>query len=297
MSASLIKGIFSIQYKKYAKFLWYDMQKSHLTPTKIVVKIGSESIGWNPEESNRKLENLARDIAELKKRASWRVYIVTSGAVLHGKIALWMKPDADIDDREKQKLASIGQGYLIQRWNEALRPHGLFGAQIMTTHALLWTDTGIRNGFLSSLEYFAQDEKVVPIINENDPITPEEIKEIKFGADNDQNALLIATLTRSNYLAIITNTDGVRRVPSDPSSRIPLLRARSLDDGTIQRMTENGRSGAGTGGMGSKLQVMREAVGNHMKGYIYDGVHSSLIDFVNSEDRETELIGGTVIQG
>lgn len=147
------------------------------------------------------------------------------------------------------------------------------------------------------MEYFAQDEKIVPIINENDPITPEEIKEIKFGADNDQNALLIATLTRSNYLAIITNTDGVRRVSNDPSSRIPLLHAKSLDNGTIQRMTENGRSGAGTGGMGSKLQVMREAVGNHMKGYIYDGVHSSLIDFVNSEDRETELIGGTVIQG
>jgi glutamate 5-kinase len=208
-------------------------------------------------------------------------------------------------------LAAIGQGYLMKRWNDALSQHGLFGAQIMTTHGLLGNYdenksigqevdddlvSSVRNGFLTSLEYIAADPLVVPIINENDPVTPEEIKEMKHGADNDQNALLIARLTRADYLAIITNTDGVWKNPAEPKSRIDILHASNLSDEVIERMTQNGRSNSGTGGMGSKLRVMRDATHFGVGGYIYDGITSSLAEFIASKEFGTPLKGGTVIR-
>lgn len=77
---------------------------------------------------------------------------------------------------------------------------------------------------------------VVPVINENDFATPEELKAMKKGADNDKNALLLANLIRAKHIAIMTTTNGVFENPNDPSTRIPLLRADELSDERIKQI-------------------------------------------------------------
>lgn len=89
----------------------------------------------------------------------------------------------------------------------------------------------VLNGIRSSWKY-----GIVPVINENDFATPEELKAMGKGADNDKNALLLANLIRAKHIAIMTTTNGVYANPSDPSTRIPLLRADELSDQRIKEI-------------------------------------------------------------
>jgi len=80
-------------------------------------------------------------------------------------------------------------------------------------------------------------KRTLPIVNENDTISSEEMQALGRGADNDRNALLIAKLAKANVLYIITNTNGVYRDKDKPESRINTLSVDELTDGFIEKIT------------------------------------------------------------
>lgn len=96
------------------------------------------------------------------------------------------------------------------------------------------------------------------MINENDPLSTEEMREVGRGADNDKNALLLARLFRANTLVLITNTNGTYEDLERPDSRIKNMKSSLLTDDHIQKLCQ-GKSLSGTGGMRSKLEVSHEA--------------------------------------
>lgn len=229
-------------------------------------------------------------------RTRRRVILVTSGAVAHGRAAFGIPKDRELSVEQRRALASVGQPFLSIHWSElfancdrSVRIKGV--GQGLVTHAEIEADISHSNGLVSGLEGL-WELGALPILNENDFATPEEIVALGKGADNDQNALLIARLVNAEHLAIMTNTNGVYRKSSDPESRIHLLHAARLTDDDIVRMCGAEKSRSGTGGMASKLTVARNAANDGVTAHIFNGVDSTLLEHVE-DSRERR--GGTAI--
>lgn len=157
------------------------------------------------------------------------------------------------------------------------------------THADI-EDYADRARFLHDVLKEIFDIKLLPILNENDFLSSEEMQALGRGADNDRNALLIARLIGAKILYIVTNTNGVYRDKNDPDSRIVSIHASELTPEFIEKIT-GGKSTHGTGGMQSKLEVAREAAEYKIETRIIDGIHSTLLDQYHNRAH-----GGTVIQ-
>ena len=177
-----------------------------------------------------------------------RVALVSSGAVGAGlgRLGLAKRPD---NLRQLQAAAAVGQAYLIRAYDEGLRRHGRHAAQLLLTHEDFDSRArylNMRNTLTALFEWDA-----VPIINENDTIS---VDEIKFG-DNDRLAAMVTNLLRAPLLVILSVVDGLCR--SDPGSgalgeAIPLV--PNLDDATLG-LAGDSKMRLGTGGMRSKLQA------------------------------------------
>lgn len=165
--------------------------RNRLTESPIVVKIGSESIDFK----GGAVEGFVSDIAYLMKNMGRRVALVTSGAVEFGRRDLgFKKRREELSDGEKRRCAMVGQPLLMMGWRSAFAKFAITPAQMLVTHALIEDDTHSANGLVSGMEGIWEAEGLLPVINENDGVSSEEIQAMKRGADNDQNAFLLARL-------------------------------------------------------------------------------------------------------
>jgi glutamate 5-kinase len=167
-----------------------------------------------------------------------------------GRLGLSRRPD---NLRELQAAAAIGQAYLIRAYDEGFRRHGRHAAQLLLTHE----DFDSRPRYLNMRNTLNAlfDFNAVPVINENDTIS---VDEIKFG-DNDRLAAMVTNLLRAPLLVILSVVDGLYRsdpgqTPSAAAEPVPLV--PNLDD-EILGLAGSSRSALGTGGMSSKLQSAR----------------------------------------
>lgn len=208
----------------------------------IIVKIGTESL--SDFHTSEKVSKMVEDIARLI-RQKIQVVLVSSGAVWCGK----EKIDPNTD---KQVLAAIGQPLLMARYAEKFHQHDITTAQILPSHALLEIEEHQKT-FLQTLRGIL-DLGILPIINENDPLSTVEMKALGKWADNDQNALLVANLLSANDIILITNTNGVYSDKDNASTRIDTLSPDSITERWMSTICGE-KSAAWTGGMRSKLLV------------------------------------------
>jgi glutamate 5-kinase len=129
---------------------------------------------------------------------------------------------------------------------------------------------------------------VLPIINENDPLSTAEMRELGRWADNDQNALLVARILGATDIILITNTNGVYHDRNDESTRIETLKAHTITNEWIGNICGE-KSAGGTGGMQSKLRIGREFAQRGWTTHICDGVTSGVYEHILSQDTH----GGT----
>ena len=207
---------------------------------RIVVKIGSKSLVSAADRFDR----LAKQVADLRaERRS--VVIVSSGAIALGRqrLALAKRPT---EMAMLQACASVGQSALMRAWEEAFASHAAPVAQILLTHADLADRErylNARNAIDALLELGA-----VPIINENDSVS---VDEIKFG-DNDQLAAMVATLTGADLLVLLTDVEGLL---DGAQARVSIVE----DSAAASALVQTASSDVGTGGMSSKLEAARRA--------------------------------------
>ncbi len=163
----------------------------------IVVKVGSRTLTNVPELPAR----LAEQFAALKSSGR-RIVLVSSGAVALGvkRLGLDRRPQ---DLPLLQAAASAGQADLVRRYDEAFSPHGLVPAQVLLTHGDLSNRKRLNNAraALGAL----LDAGAIPIINENDAVS---IEELRF-SDNDQLSALVAPLVDADALILLTDVEGV----------------------------------------------------------------------------------------
>jgi glutamate 5-kinase len=211
-----------------------------------VVKLGSSVIA-DPSGDLRPglLERVAQEVAALHA-AGVDVVIVTSGAIARGMrlLELPVRPRAI---EELQAASAVGQGKLYRVYDELLRAQGLTSAQVLLT----FFDMSARTHYLNARRTLGKllDWRIVPVINENDTTTTDEIS---FG-DNDFLAAQVAVLLHAERLVLLTDTDGV--FDADPRKNPSARLLTEITDFEALSELEIGHSTSplGSGGMRSKI--------------------------------------------
>ncbi|HHX97679.1 MAG: glutamate 5-kinase [Kiritimatiellia bacterium] len=217
---------------------------------RVVVKIGSRTlVQRNGRPDTRRMAALVADIAELRK-AGREVVVVSSGAIAAGLQALGMtKKPADLPSL--QMAAAVGQSRLMATYDNLFARKKLRIGQVLLTHDDLENrrrHLNARNTMLKLLEY-----GVIPIVNENDVVSADEIK---FG-DNDLLASRSAMLIGADLLVLLTTVNGFHAPDAKGRRRrVPFLSEVTAD--TLSHAKGKG-SALSTGGMSSKLTSAMEA--------------------------------------
>lgn len=217
----------------------------------IVVKVGTNVLST---EDDRLDPDLIAGLAEQLHaicQAGKNVVLVSSGAIGAGMGLLGLKTRPK-DLAHLQAAAATGQAHLIHLYDVALRPHGYHAAQLLlTANDFKNRDRylNVRNTLLTLSEY-----PTIPIVNENDTVSTEEIR---LG-DNDRLAAMVANLLPADVLIILSVVDGLLTGdPRDPASRrIPYV---DKYDDELQQLVSPTKSTRGTGGMKTKLDAVRTA--------------------------------------
>ena len=220
----------------------------------LVIKIGTAALcAQDGAPDARLLGGLVDEIAALKK-AGHQVVLVSSGAVGTGRAMVKKQHALQHCDpvAERQILASLGQARLIALYQELLTPHGLLASQILLTKHDFHSRRHHKTiGHL--FESLRQQPRIVPIINENDCVT---VDELMF-TDNDELAGLLAAMMQADRLIILSHIAGVYdRAPDEEGAAIiPLIDfTKKIGIPSATR----GKSQGGRGGMQSKLGMARK---------------------------------------
>ncbi|MEW4370236.1 glutamate 5-kinase [Paenibacillus kandeliae] len=219
---------------------------------RIVVKIGSSSLTGPQGGLNHEAVNFfAAEIAALQQQGH-SVLLVTSGAVAAGfrEIGYVSRPRLL---HEKQAAASVGQALLMRDYQQAFAKHGIVSAQILLTRGDFTHRKRAGNASMTIEELLKQH--VIPIINENDTVS---VDELKFG-DNDTLSALVANLAKASHLLILTDVDGL--YSANPSKDPEAVHYPVIDEITdeIYAMAGGAGSAVGTGGMRSKVDAAKIA--------------------------------------
>ena len=212
----------------------------------IVVKLGSSIVAEDSGELRAAVvERICDEVAALHGEG-WEVVVVTSGAIARGMrlLELPVRPRA-VD--ELQAASAVGQGKLYRAYDELLRARGIASAQVLLT----FFDMSARTHYLNARRTLRKllDWRIVPVINENDTTTTDEIS---FG-DNDFLAAQVAVLLGAQLLVLLTDMDGLYSADprKDPSAR-PI--AEVTDFSALEALSiGHATSPLGSGGMRSKV--------------------------------------------
>lgn len=257
------------------------MANNQIKKQRIVIKIGSSSLTNNSGGiSKEKITTYVNAINELFK-SGHEVIIVSSGAVAAGYSLLgYSTRPKNIEG--KQAAAAVGQGLLIQAYNEEFRKHNLTTAQILITRKDFSNREQYNNAY-NTLNVLLK-QGIIPIINENDTVS---VEELTFG-DNDMLSALVAGLIHADTLVILTDTDGLH--DKDPRFHQHAKKFRHIEDITadIEAMASENNSSLGTGGMRSKISAAKLALSLGV--HVYIGTYNnngSLIDIVSGKGSGT----------
>jgi glutamate 5-kinase len=244
---------------------------------KIILKLGTKVLLKHEKDLEKdKINQLVEDIVQYRRKG-YEFYIVTSGAVGFGMAALGVET-RPTDLKKIQALASIGQGLLMQKWNEVFRKYDIPVGQILLTYDVIEN----RKRFLHARDCLNALEEygAVPVINENDSVA---VDELKFG-DNDMLSAIASNLIEADLLILFTDTDGVfnknpHKYPD--AQRIPLIEEVNDD---IFSLIEDRHNHLSIGGMQSKLKAAQMSATAGTGVIITDGFAPNLKAILEGRD-------------
>ncbi|MEX0957842.1 MAG: glutamate 5-kinase [Burkholderiales bacterium] len=222
------------------------------TARRLVVKVGSSLVTNDGRGlDHAALAGWAEQLAELKKQGR-QVVLVSSGAVAEGMQRLgWKRRPHAL--HALQAAAAVGQMGLVQAYESCFRKHNLHSAQILLTHE----DLADRKRYLNARSTVRGllDLNVIPIINENDTVSTDEIR---FG-DNDTLAALVANLIEANVLIILTDQSGLYTEDPRKKADAEIVRQALAGDPALEKMAGGIGSHIGSGGMLTKILAAKRA--------------------------------------
>ncbi len=224
----------------------------------IVIKVGTSSISYpNGKLNFKKIKLFVKDIAELHNEGK-NIILVSSGAigVGAGKMGLIKKPEKL---SEKQALAAIGQAELINIYRKFFNELSINVAQVLLTKDIInnkITTINAQNTLKSLLSM-----GIIPIINENDTVSTEEI----LIGDNDSLSAEVAIISQSKLLIILSDIDNLYSAdPRKNPNAYPINRVYEITD-EIEKISKGKGSAFGTGGMLTKILAAKKCMNVDIK--------------------------------
>jgi glutamate 5-kinase len=237
---------------------------------RVVVKVGSALLR-DPQGGLREsvVAHIVQQLCALRHQGH-EVLLVSSGAVALGIQVLGTQgiPRTIV---YQQAAAAIGQSHLIWTYE---RLFGVFQqkvAQILLTHEDLRSRTrylNARNTLLTLLQY-----GVIPIINENDTVS---VEEIRFG-DNDTLSAMVCNLVDADILVILTHLEGLYTADPRLHPEATLISVVEKIDARVEAMASSATHQTGRGGMASKIRAAKIAGSNGIHTYIANGIHPDAV--------------------
>jgi glutamate 5-kinase len=219
---------------------------------RLVVKVGSALVTNDGRGlDHARLALWSEQIAKLTHMGK-EIVLVSSGAIAEGMQRLgWAKRPKALNDL--QAAAAVGQMGLVEAYERSFREHGLHTAQILLTHA----DLADRERYLNARSTLRRllELRVVPIINENDTVTTDEIKV----GDNDTLGALVANLIEADALIILTDQPGLYTADPRKHPDAEFVHEAMAGDPRLEEMAGGAGSSVGTGGMLTKVLAARRA--------------------------------------
>ena len=219
---------------------------------RIVVKVGTSTLTHSTGMLNiRRTEQLVKVLSDLKNCGK-EIILVTSGAigVGCGKLGLKARPS---DTPSKQAIAAIGQCELMYFYDKQFSLYNHTVAQVLMTKDIVEDEArkkNVENTFSKLLTIGA-----IPIINENDTVS---VEEIEFG-DNDTLSAFVAKLVDADLLVILSDIDGLFDKDPHKNTSAKLIPVVDKIDDKIISLAEGAGSARGTGGMITKIHAAQIA--------------------------------------
>lgn len=213
---------------------------------RLVLKLGTSVLTAGSPQLNRpRMLDIVRQCARLHA-AGVEVVVVSSAAITAGRERLGQR-SLPVAMPAKQMLAAVGQSRLMAHYEQFFDIYGIVVGQVLLTRS----DLDDRSRYLNARDMLQAllAAGIVPIINENDAISTEEIK---LG-DNDNLSALVSNLVEAELLLILTDQPGLFTADprTDPAAQL-ITEVEQIDD-ELHALAGGSRSGLGTGGMSTKL--------------------------------------------
>ncbi len=255
---------------------------------RLVIKLGSSLVTNDGRGiDHAAVARWAEEMAALK-RSGKEVVLVSSGAIAEGMQRLgWTKRPSAI--HALQAAAAIGQMGLVQAYEAAFSRFGLHTAQILLTHEDLADRRRYLNARSTLLTLLALG--VIPVINENDTVTTDEIR---LG-DNDTLGALVTNLIDADVLVLLTDQDGLHSADPRKEPAATLVRHARAGDPALEAMAGGVGSALGRGGMLTKVLAAKRAARSGASTVIANGREERVLGrLAAGEAIGTELIAETL---
>ncbi len=250
---------------------------------RIVFKFGTNILRNNQGEiSLSHLYSFIEDISYLYKEGK-EVLIVTSGAIGLGAKKLNIATDTTTN---KQAAASVGQPMLMGIWQDGFEKYGITTAQILLTE----DDFSNRKKYLSlrSTLHKLLENKVIPIINQNDTVSPTECERASF-SDNDKLASIVASKLDADLLVMVSDIDGLYDKNPKVEKDAKLIKVVEKITPKIEKMASGATQG-GRGGMITKIIGAKVATTSGVWAKIVNGKTPNIISKIFDDNIGTTFI-------
>ena len=243
---------------------------------RIVVKVGTSTLTYENGKMNlNRIDKLARVLSDFQNMGK-ELILVSSGAMGLGigKMKLTERPHSV---SERQAIAAVGQSELMHIYSKSFAEYGHIVGQILLTRDVVdneYPRTNVINTFVTLMKM-----GIIPIVNENDSVSIEEIaSKVSMGfGDNDTLSAIVAMLVKADFLIILTDIDGF--YTKDPRKNEDAVLISHID--YITPEIENAAGGVGslrgTGGMQTKISAAKIALENGIDMLLANGEDPFLI--------------------
>jgi len=217
---------------------------------RIVIKIGTTSLtNKNGSMDLRKIQRLSWVLSDLNGKG-YQLVLVSSGAIAVGAERLKL-PQRPRDIKGKQAASSVGQAILMQIYENFFNQYNQIVAQILITKDELDAVERIENAKNTFFTLF--DWGVIPIVNENDTISTEELG----FSDNDTLSAYVTKLAEADLLVLLSDIDGLYDKDPNKNPDAKLISEVKSVDSFVESIAGDSASAFGTGGMATKISAAK----------------------------------------
>ena len=229
---------------------------------RIVIKIGTSLITEKDGDINYKFISDLSEVCKKLIELNYEIVLISSGAVGAGMQLINKKLIDNINQKQtsvKQVLASLGQPYLMKHYQEILDKLDIKTSQILLTRKEITEDKSTYLNIKNTIEKLIEF-KIIPIINENDVVSTEELEGEKFG-DNDTLSSFVSNIIDANLLIILSSIEGLFTTDPNlyPQSAKLISEIKNVGIQDIDSLGGPTTSNLGTGGMNAKLKAIELA--------------------------------------